>query len=146
MKSWKDLNLPELIVGDEISINNITLIPLSLKSNFKAETIVNAQEKEDLEILETDSVNNLKLKAKKGKYFIPFLQVVAGGKQDRMVTRPYIVEISDPEVEVIIPVNCIEQGRWQYSRQSTGENTSTKFKAMSGIRMNSTIVSMNLGA
>ena len=111
------------------------MIPLSLNSNFKAETIVTAQEKEKLQILETESVNNLKLKAKKGKYFIPFLQIVAGGKQDRMVTRPYIVDISGPEEEVIIPVNCIEQGRWQYSRQSTGENTSSKFKALNSLRM-----------
>ena len=146
MTSWQDLHLPELVVGDEISIDNITLIPLRLKSDFSAETIVNAQEKEYLEILETDSVNNLKLKAKKGKYFIPFLQVVAGGKQDRMVTRPYIVDISEQEEEVIIPVNCVEQGRWQYSRQSTGENTSTKFRAMSSLRMSSTIGSMNIGA
>ena len=147
MSVWQDLDLPPIFIGDEISVDNITLVPLSIKSDFQAETIVNAQEKEDLEILETESVNKLKIKAKKGKYFIPFLQVVGGGKQDRMLTRPYVVTIDqDPAQEIEIPVNCVEQGRWQYSRQSTGEQTSTKFKAMRGMRMSSTIGALNIGA
>ena len=104
-----------------------------------------------VEIIESESVNSLELKIKtqEAQILIPFLQVIGGGMQDRMVTKPMLIQPkkdnNSPEV-FKFPVNCVEQGRWQYYRQSTGAETTQELKAHKKVRMSPSMGSINYGA
>ena len=135
--------------GNSETVDDITVVPLRIKSGFNGKTLVDATTSKIAEILESESVNVLRLKLKKASspILLPFLQVVSGGKQDRMLIRPMVIPAAKTSgIEHSIPVNCIERGRWTYSRQSTGENTTAQFTALSGVRMAQSIGAMNLEA
>ncbi|MHA2363392.1 MAG: ARPP-1 family domain-containing protein [Candidatus Hodarchaeales archaeon] len=137
-------------LGEGEIVDGIGILPLRMKSPLSSSytTITQAIDQKLVEILESESVNHLKLKIldPETHILIPFLQVVGGGKQDRMVTRPLIVKTDKANEIVDIPVNCIERGRWQYSRESTGTQTTAQFIAHKAVRMSPSMGSVNVGA
>lgn len=143
-----ELLLENLDIGPQHSSKGVTLVPLRLKDGAHAMSLSTAIEQEFVEILESESVNHLKIKVTSPPVpiLLPFLQVVGGGKQDRMLTRPLIIEPIEGEKIWDIPVNCVEQGRWTYSRASTGEQTSTKFTSHKKARMSPSMGSVNVSA
>ncbi|MFX1514017.1 MAG: ARPP-1 family domain-containing protein [Promethearchaeota archaeon] len=147
MSSWKKILLDHLEFGTTQTKDGVSVIPLKLASVFEMHTLAQAAEQGMVEVLESESVNELRLAYSSPiPTLIPYLQVVAGGKQDRMLTEPIILSSATKEKEIItVPVNCIERGRWEYSRRSTGEQTSSKFKVHHA-RMNPSVGFANVKA
>jgi len=102
------------------SYENVSVVPILIKEVVRHKSLARSLDEKKVEILESDSVNVLKIKVKENErpILIPFLQIVGGGKQDRMVTQPIIIPEQSRESVITIPVNCIEQGRWSYNRSS----------------------------
>lgn len=126
--------------------DGIGILPLRLKkvASNSIVAITSALDQGIVEILESESVNTLKLKINTPdtQILIPFLQVVGGGKQDRMITKPILIQGNKDDI-IEIPVNCVEQGRWGYTRQTTGVETNQQFFAHKKVRMSPSMGSVN---
>jgi hypothetical protein len=133
--------------------NNMTIIPIIVQEShfFDFITIKEAEELELIDILETDSVNQLKVVNKSDKnVLIPFGMTVHGGKQDRTIWEPILLPPGEKH-EIFssqstptntsntfnVPAKCIEQSRWHY-KESQGFKSSNQrlhpnvaFEAMS---------------
>ncbi|MFW9930945.1 MAG: ARPP-1 family domain-containing protein [Candidatus Thorarchaeota archaeon] len=143
--SLVEKNLDEWIDFSQIrSVENVSIIPISIRGNVRHESLARSLDKKKIQILESENVNDLKLEVKKNgmPILIPFLQIVGGGKQDRMITRPIIIPVQVKDTVINIPVNCIEQGRWSYYRYS-GNSTSPDFYVHKMVRMSPSLGSLN---
>ena len=137
----------QLVFGSPETVEGITVLPIGLEEQeIDIKTISQAVEEGLAEVLESESVNILKLSySSPDMTLIPYLQVVTGGKQDRMVTMPIILAPSTEKGEIrTVPVNCVEQGRWTYSRG--GVETGTIFKMEESLRMSPSMGAINVGA
>jgi hypothetical protein len=126
------------------SFENVSVVPILLKEVVRHKSLARSLDEKKIEILESDSVNVLKLKVKEKErpILIPFLQIVGGGKQDRMLTQPIIIPEQSKDSIFTIPVNCIEQGRWSYDR-SSGRASSMDFYVQKMVRMSPSLGSLN---
>jgi hypothetical protein len=82
---------------------------------------------ENIEVseLKNEEVNRVEIKSKyKGKVLFVNGQILEGGRQTRSSIRPFII---NHRTKTEIPVNCVEQGRWNYT-QSDGTTSTKDFK------------------
>jgi hypothetical protein len=85
-------------------------------------TLQEALDKHTVEVLETGSVNELKIKNKGDKeIFIQSGDIVKGGRQDRVVTVSFILPAKSGEVP--LASFCVEHGRWS----ARGAESSAQF-------------------
>jgi hypothetical protein len=116
-------------LGVPQTYENMTIIPTIIQTHKSIDfiTIKEAEEQNLIEIVESESVSQLKVINKSDKQIlIPFGMTVHGGKQDRTIWEPILLpakngktimrSLSTMKQEYIIPAKCIEQSRWQYSK------------------------------
>ena len=100
------------------SYKNVTLFPLLAPETTTPDylTLEQALEQNLVEVSELDqagSVPELKLLNKgKNKVLIVEGEELVGAKQNRIVNATFLVAAA---TETIIPVSCVEQGRWRYA-------------------------------
>ncbi len=142
--------LDQLETGAPEVAAGVAVLPLRLPSEaLDMQTLSQAVEQGAMEVLESESVNVLRVGYSvpiPTPILIPYLQVVTGGKQDRMVTVPIILSPATAKGETRdIPVNCVEQGRWRFSRDG-GQETTTRFEVHQKVRMSPSMGFANVGA
>ena len=100
---------------------NLTIFPLLAPDGIEPEylTLEQALDQSLIQITELDtegSVPELKLKnlGKKSVLIIEGEELV-GAKQNRIVNSSFLIA---GKTEVVIPVSCVEQGRWNYRSES----------------------------
>ena len=130
---------------------NMTIIPITVQQDKLIDfiTIKEAEEAELIEIIETDTVNQLEVINKSNKQvLIPFGMTVHGGKQDRTIWEPILLPVGGkknifspksqkPVQKYTIPAKCVEQSRWSYKAARGFKSSNTRlhpnvaFEAMS---------------
>jgi hypothetical protein len=117
----KEINnlLDSIEVGNPVYNGNLTVIPIykNVKNNsYNFVLLEEALEKKYLNIteLEGGNVPQVKITNKSDRtIFLMGGEIITGCKQDRIVARDII--ISPKKENLIVPVYCIEQGRWSYN-------------------------------
>lgn len=108
---------------------NMTVIPIIIQDDklFEFINIKEAEELDLIEIIETDTVNQLEVINKSDKQIlIPFGMTVHGGKQDRTIWEPILLATGGKQnifkentktasQKYTIPAKCVEQSRWNYT-------------------------------
>jgi len=119
--------LTGLRLGSPQTHENLTLIPL-LAAREAAVEYVTLDEAlrsglvDISEISEGGSVQNLKVvNRSRSKILILDGEELVGAKQNRISNASFVIP---EESEKLIPVSCIEQGRWRYSSRSFGTTDS----------------------
>jgi hypothetical protein len=119
-----------LNLGNPQTYENMTIIPLIIQKDKFIEfiSIKEAEELDLIEIVETDTVNQLEVINKSDKQIlIPFGMTVKGGKQDRTIWEPILLPVGGKQniikhnpgtikQKYTIPAKCIEQSRWNYTK------------------------------
>jgi len=100
---------------------NLTVFPLLAPNEVEPEYLIleQALDKDLIQITELDtegSVPELKLKnlGKKSVLIIEGEELV-GAKQNRIVNSSFLIA---GKTEIVIPVSCVEQGRWSYRSET----------------------------
>ncbi len=117
----KELNelLNSIEVGNPIYSNNLTVIPIYKNNKSKESNFIfidEALRKNYLIITELDGGNvpQVKITNKSDKtIFFMGGEIITGSKQDRIIARDVI--IGPKRKSLIVPVFCVEQGRWNYN-------------------------------
>jgi hypothetical protein len=100
---------------------NLTVFPLLAPNGIVPDylTLEQALDQDLIRITELDtegSVPELKLKnLGKKKVLIIEGEELIGAKQNRIVNSSFLIA---GKIEVVIPVSCVEQGRWNYKSES----------------------------
>ncbi len=108
----------DLIIECPITYKRLTITPLRLKteSHLEYQLLDEAVEKGLVtveEASEQGSVPQMKVTNKSKQFvFIPDGSMLVGGKQNRVVNLSLMLNAKS---ETIIPVSCIEGGRWSYA-------------------------------
>jgi len=126
---------------------NMTIIPIIVQDEKFIDfiSIKEAEEQDLVEIIETDTVNQLEVINKSDKQvLIPFGMTVHGGKQDRTIWEPILLPVgakqnvfkdkyesmnqkqSTPNQKYSIPAKCIEQSRWNYTGKRGFKSTNQR--------------------
>jgi len=122
--------LSVLKLGNPQIYENMVIIPLIIQDDNIIEfiSIKEAEELDLIEIVETDTVNQLEVVNKSNKQLlIPFGMTVKGGKQDRTIWEPILLPVGGKQSifkqnkrevsqKYTIPAKCIEQSRWNYTK------------------------------
>jgi len=120
-KAGKEIEelIEALEVGEPIYYENLTIIPVYSTCIQDYSTLDEALDCGWLEISEVDggSVPKVKVTNRSGNYiFIMGGEILTGCRQDRIVGRGVLLR---PRARnVIIPVYCVEQGRWTYESET----------------------------
>ena len=127
--------LDRLTIQDPITFENLSLFPITASHPVEPGYISldEALAKETVEITEVSaggSVPELKL-INKGDTRILLLdgEELVGAKQNRILNLTILVP---PKAEIIIPVTCVEQGRWSYRSsmfRTSGRSMYTKARS-----------------
>jgi hypothetical protein len=147
VKSVFNNPLSYLKLGTPQAYDNMTVIPIIIQDNTYVEfiSIKEAEELDLVEIIETDTVNQLEVINKSNKQvLIPFGMTVHGGKQDRTIWEPILLPIGGKQnvfkdkhetmsqkvnmsnQKYSIPAKCIEQSRWNYTGKRGFKSTSQR--------------------
>ena len=111
----------QLKIGKKQSFKNLSMYPLisDYRVAFDYYTLDEALDKKNIEILEVDesgSVSDLKVVNKSSMMaLILGGEELVGAKQNRIINTTILVSGNST---IIIPVTCVEQGRWSYDGQS----------------------------
>lgn len=107
------------ILEPQVIYQNIVILPVESKTppNIKyisLKSAVQSKKAQVTEVSESGSVQNVKIVNHSNDFIlIPQGEHLVGAKQNRIVNTSILVE---PKSEIIIPVSCIEQGRWHHIR------------------------------
>ncbi|MHA1933006.1 MAG: ARPP-1 family domain-containing protein, partial [Promethearchaeota archaeon] len=154
VKSVFENPLSYLKLGTPQVHENMTVIPIIVQDEKFIEfiNIKEAEELELVEIIETDTVNQLEVINKSNKQvLIPFGMTVHGGKQDRTIWEPILLPVggkqnvfkdkyetmnqknsspnqkhSNANHKYSIPAKCIEQSRWNYTGKREFKSTNMR--------------------
>ncbi len=124
--------LAKLIIGEPVHHHNLTLFPLLWPDPQDPpytllQQAIEAGEAAVEEVSEAGSVPNLLLNNKGQRpVLIPVGDILMGAKQNRMVNVTVLVA---PLTKCTVPVSCVEQGRWRYSRNSATASLTDGFAA-----------------
>ncbi len=124
--------LAGLRVGTPQTHENLSILPLLAAQEAPVEYIPLDQALKDglVEIKEIDeggSVQNLRVvNRSRSKVLILDGEELVGAKQNRISNASFVIPA---ESEKVIPVSCIEEGRWRYSSRSFS-STDSMFAAM----------------
>lgn len=92
-------------------------------------TLQEALDRKAVEVVETGSVNELKIRNKGGEpIFIQSGDIVKGGKQDRVVTTSFLLPPRSGEVP--LASFCVEHGRWSPRGQEAAGHFSSSAEAL----------------
>jgi hypothetical protein len=114
-------------VGDPLDLDGLSLVPLfAADSAIDAETLeegLTHQHTEVSEVSEQGSVNSVVIKHS-GRLLLLLIdgEQVVGAKQNRVFNASFLVP---PGPSVVVPVSCVEQGRWRYSARGFSASEST---------------------
>jgi hypothetical protein len=110
-----------LEVGEPVYYDNLTIVPVyttHVKDRSRYTTLDEALDKRWLEITEVDGgrVPQVRLRNRSDKYiFVMGGEILTGCRQDRIVGRDLMIRPHSKNV--IVPVYCVEQGRWNYESE-----------------------------
>jgi hypothetical protein len=110
--------IESLEVGEPVSCGNLTVIPVysdNIRDRTDYTTLDVAIAKGWLEVTEVDGgrVPQVKVTNRSGKcVFIMGGEILTGCRQDRLVGRDVL--LGPGAKNVVVPVYCVEQGRWTY--------------------------------
>ncbi|OGL54261.1 MAG: hypothetical protein A3G31_03980 [Candidatus Schekmanbacteria bacterium RIFCSPLOWO2_12_FULL_38_15] len=127
MKEKLNSFINSLNIGKAETFENISVFPIFGKNSEGVSfiTLNEAVKKgciEVTEISEGGSVPNLKVKNRSEHHILIFDgETLVGAKQNRIVNTTIIIL---PYKEVIIPVSCVEKGRWNYRTQKFSSSAS----------------------
>jgi hypothetical protein len=116
-----------LRVGDPLDLGGLSLVPLFAHDcAVDAETLeegLKQRHTEVSEVSEGGSVNNVAIKHS-GPLFLLLIdgEQVVGAKQNRVFNASFLVP---PGASVVVPVSCVEQGRWRYASRKFSASDST---------------------
>lgn len=127
-QSHKSLSIVQFETGEKNSFDYISLSDAIMKKYITVK-----------EISESGSVNDLKV-VNESPFFV-FMSdgdILAGAKQNRVLNSSVLIA---PGKTIIIPVSCIEQGRWKYkTREFSSSDYSTpsfmRYKKASNVKRN----------
>lgn len=112
--------IDNLSILEPIFVNeNIVLLPIESKlpPNLLYISLIEASKNNEVEIKEINdagSVTEIFIKNKSKNFIlIPQGETLIGAKQNRIVNTSILIE---PNCKTKIPVSCIEQGRWRYTK------------------------------
>ena len=119
MKTQNNLSafIKTIKLNEPISFNNLTVYPIDVPVDY-LENFISLDDAiknnwiDITEISEGGSVGNLKVK-NNAPCSVLMLdgEELVGAKQNRILNTSILIE---NEKEIIIPVSCVEEGRWQY--------------------------------
>ncbi len=115
-----------LEVGEPVHHQNLTLIPIyaaAIKYGVRYATLEAALEKGWLKIEELDGGNvpRVQIRSKAQEMiFIMRGEILTGARQDRIVGRDLLLKPGSKKV--IVPVYCVESGRWHYNSKEFYSN------------------------
>lgn len=123
--------IESLEVGEPVYYENLTVIPVysdRIEDHARYTTFDEALEKGWLEVTEVEGgrVPQVNVSNRSGKYvFMMGGEILTGCRQDRLVGRDVLLRPGAKNV--IVPVYCVEQGRWTYESEtfSSQENLGT---------------------
>ena len=111
-------NFSSALLYDPISIGGLKLYPINFDNNklpFKISTfdqIYDNEKVEANEIGEEGIVGKIEIHNKSNDYLVIFDgEAIIGAKQNRISEQTVILL---PDSKTIIPVNCVERGRWSF--------------------------------
>lgn len=114
--------IESLEVGEPFSYKNLTIIPVyadRIADKTRYTTLDEALEKGWLEVTEVDGgrVPQVRVSNRSGKYvFMMGGEILTGCRQDRLLGRDVLLRPGAKNV--IVPVYCVEQGRWTYESEA----------------------------
>lgn len=132
------MTLQELLPQDSIkweqakTYGKVTFVPVvgnlaSLKTDPKLQVATEKTSDILISELEPESVNEVYIQS---SYDFPLLvingTILEGGRQTRTAIRPFILKKTATKLK--IPVNCVEQGRWEYSEKYRVSDDAKQFK------------------
>lgn len=121
------LTLPSLRVGNPQNHEGLTVFPLFVERGREVAYRLSVDALADQsvvveEISESGSVPDLRVE-NKGDFRVLFLEgeELVGAKQNRILNTSVLIP---PGAKVVIPVSCVEQGRWRYKSRYFGSSDS----------------------
>ena len=117
----KEINylLDSIEIGNPVYNENLTIFPIyrnNKSKEYNFTLLEEALKKNYLKITELDGGNVPEVNITNKSDKIIFLmggEVITGCKQDRIVARDVIID--SKRKDLIVPVYCVEQGRWSYN-------------------------------
>lgn len=106
-------------IGDSIEVDRFVVFPIFAEEKTKNFiTLDEAMKKHLVKITEVDSAGSVpavRVINFAKKFLVIFVgEILVGAKQNRVVNTTIVVK---PHSEIVIPVSCIEEGRWSYDRE-----------------------------
>lgn len=119
--------LNKISLSKPIKYENMVIIPIKIQNieNLDFYTLKEAEAKSSIvisEVTESGSVNNLKIMNKSDKeVLILDGEELIGAKQNRSINISVLIA---KRTEVVVPVSCVEAGRWRYESENfkSGDN------------------------
>ena len=120
--TFEDLKILETIKIEDLSISPISYKNIDVESNIKTfDELFNNDEVEAFELGKEGVVQEIGILNKsKDQLFIFDGEALVGAKQNRISQKSVIIN-SDTKIK--IPVNCVEQGRWQFKKNTNFEKS-----------------------